>query len=145
MATFTKRNGRWHVRVRRKADSLEPLARDTIKGVRADRRILRPDDPLMWWFFAGPRHGANRTRAHRGDHHLVGFTHGILFEVALERVRGFCSDHPSERRNQRLISLRGRPHRRSAQCMRFAKCTKRSCNSLDVSSNHDHTEIHGGS
>ncbi|TPK90940.1 site-specific DNA-methyltransferase [Mesorhizobium sp. B2-4-12] len=32
------------------ADSLEALARDTIKGVRADPRILRPDDPLLWWF-----------------------------------------------------------------------------------------------
>jgi len=40
---------------------------------------------------------------------LVGFTHGILFEVALEQVGGFCSDHPSERRNQRLRSLRVSP------------------------------------
>ncbi len=32
------------------ADSLESLARETVKGVRADQRILRPDDPLLWWF-----------------------------------------------------------------------------------------------
>ncbi len=32
------------------ADSLEPFARDTVKGVRADLRLLRPGDPLLWWF-----------------------------------------------------------------------------------------------
>jgi hypothetical protein len=32
------------------ADSLEPLARDTVKGLRADPRSLRPNDPLLWWF-----------------------------------------------------------------------------------------------
>ena len=32
------------------ADSLAPLTRETIKGVRADQRLLRPNDPLLWWF-----------------------------------------------------------------------------------------------
>lgn len=32
------------------ADTLDSLARETVKGVRADRRILLPDDPLRWWF-----------------------------------------------------------------------------------------------
>ncbi|TAJ31047.1 hypothetical protein [Bosea sp. (in: a-proteobacteria)] len=32
------------------ADSLEPLARDSVKGVRADSRVVQPNDPLLWWF-----------------------------------------------------------------------------------------------
>ena len=32
------------------ADSLAPLTRETIKGVRADQRLLRPNDTLLWWF-----------------------------------------------------------------------------------------------
>ncbi|MER9630984.1 hypothetical protein [Mesorhizobium sp. M0296] len=32
------------------ADSLEPLGRETVKGIRADQRILQPEDPLLWWF-----------------------------------------------------------------------------------------------
>lgn len=32
------------------ADSLEPLARDAVKGVRTNLRNLHPDDPLRWWF-----------------------------------------------------------------------------------------------
>jgi hypothetical protein len=30
------------------ADSLSPLARDTLKGLRADGRVLADDDPLLW-------------------------------------------------------------------------------------------------
>ncbi len=32
------------------ADSLEPIAREIVRGVRADQRILHSDDPLRWWF-----------------------------------------------------------------------------------------------
>lgn len=32
------------------ADSIEPLARETVRGVRADRRGLSADDPLLSWF-----------------------------------------------------------------------------------------------
>jgi hypothetical protein len=32
------------------ADSMAPLARETLKGLRADPRGLTVDDPLLWWF-----------------------------------------------------------------------------------------------
>jgi len=53
------------------ADAIVPLAKDTIKGVRADPRALNPDDPLLWWFNR-PTASAIRLWSVRIRHQLVG-------------------------------------------------------------------------
>ena len=72
------------------ADSLEPLARDAINGVRADHRILRPDDPLLWWF-EQPSAALVRALERRIRNQLVGNSTLTREGVKLDHISGFAA------------------------------------------------------
>lgn len=71
-------------------DSLEPLARDTVKGVRADPRILRPDDPLLWWF-ESPTAALVRALERRIRGQLVGGRTLTADGVKLDHISGLAA------------------------------------------------------
>ena len=56
---------------RTEADSLEPLAREVVKGVRSIRRLVKPDDPLLNWFTL-PTTALVRALEHRIQEHFLG-------------------------------------------------------------------------
>lgn len=72
------------------ADSLEPLARETVKGVRADQRILRPNDPLLWWFEPAAA-ALIRALEHRIRKQLVGERTSTTDGVKLDHISGFAA------------------------------------------------------
>ena len=72
------------------ADSLEPWARDTVKGVRADLRILKPRDPLLWWF-KRPTAALIRALERQIREQLVGDQTLTPDGVKLENISGFAA------------------------------------------------------
>lgn len=72
------------------ADSLEPLAREVIKGVRADQRLLHFDDPLRWWFEPSVA-ALIRALESRIRRHLVGELTATNSGVNLDQISGFAA------------------------------------------------------
>ncbi len=72
------------------ADSLESLAREIVKGVRADQRNLRPDDPLRWWFEPAAA-ALIRALECRIRDQLVGERTLTPDGVKLDRISGFAA------------------------------------------------------
>lgn len=72
------------------ADSLEPLARDTVKNVRADPRALKSCDPLLWWF-KQPTAALIRALERRIRRQLVGDHMLTPDGVKLDHISGFAA------------------------------------------------------
>jgi len=72
------------------ADSIVPLATDTIKGVRADPRSLDANDPLLWWFNR-PTASAIRAIERRIRHQLVGDRTVTNEGLKLENISGLAA------------------------------------------------------
>jgi hypothetical protein len=56
---------------RSEADSLEPLARKIVKGIRGNQRLVEPDDPLLNWFTL-PTTAIARAIERRIKEHFLG-------------------------------------------------------------------------
>ncbi len=72
------------------ADSLTPLARDTLKGLRADPRLLAEDDPLLWWF-ERPTAALIRALERRIREQLVGAQTLTPTGPRIDRISGLAA------------------------------------------------------
>lgn len=72
------------------ADSLMPLAREVVKGVRADQRMLHSQDPLRWWFEPSAA-ALIRALESRIRKQLVGELTLTNGSVKLEHISGFAA------------------------------------------------------
>lgn len=72
------------------SDSLQPLAHDIIRRVRADPRILRANDPLLWWFEPSTA-ALLRALERRIREQLVGRRTLTPDGVKLDQISGFAA------------------------------------------------------
>jgi hypothetical protein len=72
------------------ADSIEPLTREMMKGLRTDTRILAADDPLLGWFNR-PAAAILRAIERRICDHLIGERTLTSDGVKLENISGLAA------------------------------------------------------
>lgn len=72
------------------ADSLEPLAREIVKGLRGNQRAVLPDDPLLNWFDI-PTAALVRALERRVQKHLIGELTLSSTGTKLEHISGLAA------------------------------------------------------
>ena len=75
---------------RTEADSLEPLAREVIKGLRSNRRLVKPNDPLLNWFTL-PTAALVRALEHRIQENFLGDMTLSAAGLNLQNISGLAA------------------------------------------------------
>jgi DNA modification methylase len=75
---------------RSEADSLEPLARKILKGLRGNQSLVKPDDPLLNWFTL-PTATLARALERRIQDHFLGDMTLSASGVKLENISGLAA------------------------------------------------------
>jgi hypothetical protein len=72
------------------ADSIVPLAKETVRGIRADLCSVSASDPLLWWFNK-PTTSVIRTLEHRIRRRLIGERTVTAEGLKLENMSGLAA------------------------------------------------------
>lgn len=75
---------------RSEADSLEPLAREVVKGLRGNQSLVKPDDPLLNWFTL-PTAALTRALERRIQEHFLGDMTLSASGLKLENISGLAA------------------------------------------------------